>query len=74
MSSRVDDQPNLDLEDVYAAQVARGEFANAEEARADFLASLDEAIAEDEAGLSVDAEVVFAELRERYANWPRAAE
>lgn len=74
MLPSVADEPDLELEDVFAAQVARGEFASVEEAFADLVASLEQADADIEAGLDIDAEVVFAQLHERYANWPRAAE
>lgn len=63
-----------DLEEVFSAEVDRGNFATVEEARAEFDASIDEAIAELDACGEIDGEIVFAELRERYANWPRAAE
>ena len=63
-----------ELETVFAAQVTRGEFANVEEARADFLTGLDEALAQVEAGETEDFDVVAARLTERYARWPRAAE
>ena len=74
MFAFVDDEPDLELDDVFAAQVARGEFASVEEALADLEASLEQADADIDAGLGIDADVVFARLHERYANWPRAAE
>lgn len=63
-----------DLEDCMTAAVDRGEFATLEEARADFWAKLDESIAQADRGELHDLDEVFDELRERYANWPRAAE
>ena len=65
---------DIDIDEVFAAGVARGEFATVAEARRDFDAKMDAAIAELDAGLGTDADVVFARLQERYANWPRAAE
>ena len=38
------------------------------------LAAVEEGLADIAAGRVEDADVVFARLRERYANWPRAAE
>ena len=72
MTDKADFDP--DLEEVFAEQVTRGEFASVEQARQDFWDSIGEGIAEFEAGGGVDIEVVRAELHERYANWPRAAE
>ena len=72
MSDEPIDDP--ELEDCVAAAVARGEFATVAEARADFWAKLDESIAQADRGETEDIEVVWARLRERYANWPRAAE
>ena len=74
MLPAVDDEPDLVLEDVFATQVARGEFASVEAARADLRASLEQADADVDAGLGIDADIVFAQLRDRYDNWPRAAE
>ena len=37
-------------------------------------AAVEAGLADIEAGRTEDAEVVFARLQERYANWPRAAE
>lgn len=65
---------DADLEDCMCAAVARGEFATVAEARADLLASLDEAIDELEAGGGIEIDIVAAELHECYVNWPRAAE
>ena len=36
--------------------------------------AVEEGLADVAAGRTEDAEVVFARLRDRYANWPRAAE
>ena len=74
MLASVHEKPDLELEDVYEAQVARGEYASVEQARAGLVGSLTQADADIDAGLGIDADVVFAQLRERYANWPRAAE
>ena len=63
-----------DIDDAIAAGVDRGEFATIEEARADFWAKLDESIAQADRGELYDLEVVWANLRGRYAAWPRAAE
>ena len=65
---------DADTEDCMQAAVARGEFTTVEQARADFLESLERGIKEADAGGGVDLVVVCAELRERYAKWPRAAE
>ena len=74
MLADVDDFCDPELEGIFVAQVARGEFVSVQEAKADFLGSLDASIAEADAGLVEDIEVVAARLMERYANWPRAAE
>ena len=63
-----------DIDDAIAAGVDRGDFATIEEARADFWEKLDESIAQADRGEVHDLDVVWAALRERYANWPRAAE
>lgn len=63
-----------DVEDCMHAAVDRGEFATVEEARADFNTSMEEAIADCEAGRTEDIEVVFARLRALYTDMPRAAE
>ena len=65
---------DADLEDCMAGAVQRGEFASLDEARADFLAKLDESIAQAGRGETTDAAVVFARLQQRYADWPHAAE
>lgn len=65
---------DADVEGCMVAAVDRGEFATVEEARADFLASLERGIKEFDEGGGVDIEAVAADLHQRYANWPRAAE
>ena len=65
---------DADLQRVLAVRVDRGDFTTVEAAKADFLARLDQSIAQADAGQLLDLDNVFDELEQRYANWPRAAE